>query len=289
MANILVIGADGQLGKSLSSVCDSFEGLVYFATKKDLDITNSESIREALKLFEADYIVNCAAYTAVDKAEEEEDKAFEINHKALVNIIKESAHLKSKIIHISTDYVFNGEATQAYKESDKIDPQSVYGCSKAAGELALIEMANDRSIIIRTSWLYSEFGHNFLKTMLRLGAEKEELNVVSDQIGVPTYAKDLANAIFSIISADVSFTSPNTILHFSNNGKSNWYEFACEIMKMADLDCRIHPIPTSAYPTPAKRPAFSILDNQKIENLLDFQIRPWKDALRECISIIKEN
>lgn len=225
----------------------------------------------------------------MDKAETEVDKALEINHRAVENIIKESTYLKSKIIHISTDYVFNGEATEAYKESDQIDPQSVYGRSKAAGERSLIENAGDRSLIIRTSWLYSEFGHNFLKTMLRLGAEKEELNVVSDQIGVPTYARDLAICIFDIISSDVSFTSPNTILHFSNKGKSNWYEFACEIMKMADLDCTIKPISTSEYPTPAKRPAFSILDTHKIENLLNFQIRPWKDALKECISIIKEN
>ena len=167
MAKILVIGADGQLGKSLSSVCDKVDGFVYFTTRKDLDISNPESIRNALKTFEADYIINCAAYTAVDKAEKEESKAFEINHQAVINIIKESEHLNSKIIHISTDYVFNGDATIAYKETDKIDPQSVYGLSKAEGENALIKMAGDRSIIIRTSWLYSEFGHNFLKTMLR--------------------------------------------------------------------------------------------------------------------------
>lgn len=289
MANILVIGADGQLGKSLSNVCDSMEGLFYFTTRKDLDISNPESISKALALFKADYIINCAAYTAVDKAEEEEEKAFEINHNAVVNIIKESEHLKSKIIHISTDYVFNGNASFPYKESDEIDPQSVYGRSKAAGEIALIEQADDRSIIIRTSWLYSEFGHNFLKTMLRLGAEKEELNVVSDQIGVPTYAKDLANAILRIIDSNISFTSPNTILHFSNKGESNWFEFASEIMNMANLECNIHPIKTSAYPTPAKRPSFSILDSHKIENLLNFQIRPWKDALAECISTIKKN
>lgn len=289
MVKILVIGADGQLGKSLSSVCDKVDGFVYFTTRKDLDISNPESIRNALKAFEADYIVNCAAYTAVDKAEEEESKAFEINHQAVINIIKESEHLNSKIIHISTDYVFNGDATIAYKETDQIDPQSVYGLSKAEGENALIKMAGDRSIIIRTSWLYSEYGHNFLKTMLRLGAEKETLNVVSDQIGTPTYARDLAKAIFDIIASDISFSSPNTILHFSNKGASNWYEFANEIMKMADLDCIVNPIPTSAYPTAAKRPTFSILDSTKIERLLDFQIRPWKEALKECISIIKKN
>lgn len=289
MANILVIGANGQLGKSLSSVCDSVNGLIYFTTRRDLDITKPESIKEALHSFKADYIINCAAYTAVDKAEQEEELAYEINRDGVINLIKESDHLKSKIIHISTDYVFNGEASQPYKENDLIDPQSVYGKSKSAGEMALMELANDRSIIIRTSWLYSEFGHNFLKTMLRLGDEKEELNVVSDQVGVPTYARDLANVIFDIISSDISFSSPNTILHFSNYGKSNWYEFAQEIMRIADLDCTIKPIPTSAYPTPAKRPAFSILDTNKIENLLNFQIRPWKEALIECIRIIKEN
>jgi dTDP-4-dehydrorhamnose reductase len=288
MHNILVTGADGQLANSLSRVCENIDGLVYFATRKDLDLLNPSSIEKMLSSLKPEYIINCAAYTAVDKAEAEEELAFQVNRDGVVNLIKASEAYQSKIIHISTDYVFNGEAKKPYKVNDVPDPRSVYGRSKAAGEKALNEFAPNRSIIIRTSWLYSEFGHNFLKTMLRLGAERTSLNVVQDQIGIPTYAKDLADAIVSLIKLNIEITKDNRILHFSNANESSWFEFAKEIMKLAELDCKINPITTSAYPTAAKRPAYSVLDTSRFENLVAYSFRPWKEALADCISTLKK-
>jgi dTDP-4-dehydrorhamnose reductase len=235
-----------------------------------------------------EYIINCAAYTAVDKAEEEEELAFKVNRDGVKNLIEASEANQCKIIHISTDYVFNGNASTPYKVNDAIDPQSVYGRSKAMGEQALTELAPSRSIIIRTSWLYSEFGHNFLNTMLRLGAEKESLNVVNDQIGIPTYAKDLAQAIIDLIQLNIEIKKENRLLHFSNSKESSWFEFAEEIMKIAKLNCKIYPIPTSAYPTPAKRPSYSVLDSSRFEDLVGYSFRPWKEALADCLSTLKK-
>lgn len=259
-----------------------------FVGRKEMDICNVASIRAIITSFMPDYIINCAAYTAVDNAESEKDLALKINRDALINIINETESIHSKIIHISTDYVFNGENQVPYTETDPIDPQSVYGKTKAEGEKALLEMAKDRSMIIRTSWLYSEFGHNFLKTMLRLGKEKQRLNVVSDQIGIPTYTRDLAMAILKIIKLNLQITSENQILHFSNSGESNWYEFAKEIMQAANLNCEINAITTSEYPTPAKRPKYSVLSTERIEKELGIEIRNWKIALRDCIKRIKK-
>jgi dTDP-4-dehydrorhamnose reductase len=289
MIKVIVTGADGQLGKSLASMCDQFEGLMLFVGRRDFDICDVDSIRSTLDVIKPDYIVNCAAYTAVDKAESEEEKAFQINKNGVINLINLSEELQCTIIHISTDYVFNGNQENAYNEGDKIDPQSVYGRSKAEGEKALLELAPQRSIIIRTSWLYSEFGHNFLKTMLRLGAEKESIKVVDDQIGIPTYSKDLAQAIVKLISLNPKIDSKNNIFHFSNTGASNWYEFAKEIMNVAELKCEVYPIPTSAFPTAATRPKYSTLNSKKIEQLLNFKIRPWQEALKDCIHTIKDN
>lgn len=289
MNKILVIGADGQLGKALLSVYEKSDDQILFTNRKELDICDPKSIQSTLSNFQPDYIINCAAYTAVDKAEEEQSKAFQINKDGVINLINESEELQSEIIHISTDYVFNGDSTIPYKETDPIDPQSVYGESKAEGEIALRELAPNRSIIIRTSWLYSEFGHNFLKTMLRLGKERDSLNVVDDQIGVPTYSKDLAIVIFELIRSNIQLDSENNILHFTNSGLSNWCAFAKEIMKIAKLPCEINPIPTSSFPTPAKRPTYSVLDTDKIKSLLGINIRPWEEAMKECINTIKKN
>lgn len=285
---VLVTGADGQLGRSLSSISENFAGTMLFVGRKEMDICNAASIRSKIESFKPDYIINCAAYTAVDKAESEKDRALEINRDALINIIKETESIHSKIIHISTDYVFNGENEVPYAETDTIDPRSVYGKTKAEGEKALLAMAKDRCMIIRTSWLYSEFGHNFLKTMLRLGQEKQRLNVVSDQIGIPTYTRDLAKAILKIIALDLEITSGNQILHFSNSGESNWYEFAKEIMEVANLNCEINAISTSEYPTPAKRPKYSVLSTDRIEKELGIEIRNWKIALRACFERLKK-
>jgi dTDP-4-dehydrorhamnose reductase len=288
MVKVLVIGADGQLGKCLSSICERLDGMVLFTSRKDLDITDRDSIKNNIENFQPTHIVNCAAYTAVDKAEEEEKLAFDINEKGVKNIILESESLQSKIIHISTDYVFDGDAKSPYKETDKINPQSVYGRSKAAGEAQLATLASDRSIIIRTSWLYSEFGHNFLKTMLRLGAERDSLNVVDDQKGIPTYAKDLAAAIIKLINLNPSLGKQPLLLHFSNSGESNWFEFAREIMHLSHKECEIMPIPTSSFPTAAKRPAYSVLDCSKFEDLLAYRFRPWQAAVKECIDTINK-
>jgi dTDP-4-dehydrorhamnose reductase len=283
MTKVLITGADGQLGRSLRKCSHQNKDHFLFTNSKELDICDPLSIRTVLKSFKPDYIINCAAYTAVDKAEEDRIKAFQINRDGVINLINESSSLKSKIIHISTDYVFNGNAKHPYKEDDELDPRSVYGHSKAEGEKALIELAASRSIIIRTSWLYSEFGHNFLKTMLRLGAEKESINVVNDQFGSPSYASDLANAILMIIDKNITFGKHSNLLHFSNSGLTNWYEFATAIMKFSHLNCKIKPIPTSSYPTAAKRPVYSELNCQKIEGLLNYKIRDWKMALKECL------
>lgn len=280
---VLVTGADGQLGKSIASISENFEGMLFFTSRKDLDICDPESIRSTIETYKPDYIVNCAAYTAVDKAENEEELATQINRDAVINLIKESEADKTKIIHISTDYVFNGNNDIPYIENDKIDPQSVYGKTKAAGEKALSELASDRSIVIRTSWLYSEFGHNFLKTMIRLGKERSELNVVSDQKGIPTYTKDLAKAIFTIIEQNPEISDTNRILHFSNKEESNWSEFAKEIMKLEKLDCKINEISTAEFPTPAQRPAYSVLSTKRIETEFGIIIRHWKTALKECV------
>ncbi len=288
MIKVLVTGANGQLGQSLASLSKKFDGILIFADRNDLDINDRGSIKSSLLTNKPDYIINCAAYTAVDNAEKDKEEAFKINKDGLINLIEESEELQCRIIHISTDYVFDGKHSIPYREDDIINPQSVYGHSKADGEKALLAFAPSRSIIIRTSWLYSEFGHNFLKTMLRLGKEKGSLNVVNDQLGIPTYTHDLANAILQLISTNIHIDSEKNIFHFSNSGESNWYEFAKEIMRVAELNCQIHPIPTSSFPTLAQRPKFSILNSEKIENLLNIKIRPWQDALRECIDTIKK-
>ena len=288
MIKVLVTGANGQLGRSLASISEQYECEMYFADRERVDLQEASTIRTSLNDIQPDYIINCAAFTAVDLAESEIEKALAINHQGVLSLIQESKALDSKIIHISTDYVFNGASTIPYQENERIDPQSVYGSSKAKGEEELLKHAKNRSLIIRTSWLYSEFGHNFFKTMYRLGAEKEFINVVSDQTGTPTYAIDLAKAIMDIIQTKRTFAESNAILHFSNSGISNWYEFATEIMKQGGLDCKVNPIESSAYPTAAKRPSYSVLNIEKMEKTLGYQIRDWKSALEDCISRFKK-
>lgn len=288
MIKILITGAEGQLGRSLKKNIDPQIGDFLFVSRSEFDLCDTNSIRSVLSSYKPEYIINCAAYTAVDKAEEDRAKAFEVNHQGVINLIQESESINSKIIHISTDYVFNGNASIPYKENDTIDPRSVYGLSKAAGEKALQELASSRSIIIRTSWLYSEFGHNFLKTILRLATEKEAISVVDDQFGTPTYAGDLANAVLLLIEKEIAFEQETMILHFSNSGQCNWFEFAKEIVRISALDCTVSPIPSTAFKTLAKRPQFSVLDSAKIQSLLDFEIRNWKEALKECMTSFKQ-
>jgi len=284
MKTILVTGSNGQLGsevKKLSSKLTEFKFI--FTDVKELDITNLNSIEELFEQNKIDFIINCAAYTNVDKAETDYKNAELINVYAVKNLAIISQKQKCPLIHVSTDYVFDGNSKIPYKESDKTNPQSAYGNSKLLGE----EEAKKayKHIIIRTAWLYSSFGNNFVKTMLRLGKEKDELNVVADQIGSPTYASDLALIILSIIQ--LSNNDENNfkegIYHFSNEGVCSWQEFASEIMKQKELDCKVNPISSSEFPTPTKRPNYSLLDKTKIKETFNIDVRNWKDALTECL------
>ena len=224
--------------------------------------------------------MNCAAYTAVDKAESEKEKAFNINADAVGNLASVCKAHATKLVHISTDYVFSGNGTSPYKEEDKIDPVNIYGASKLRGEeLALNNNAD--TIIIRTSWVYSQFGNNFVKTMLRLMKEKESINVVADQFGSPTYAADLAHAIMKII--DHENIAANGIFNYCNSGVISWYDFAMAVKNISNSTCAVIPIPTSQFPTPAKRPQYSVLDTAKIKSIFNVEIPAWELSLKKCL------
>jgi dTDP-4-dehydrorhamnose reductase len=283
---ILVTGANGQLGKELKKIAPLFSQFDFiFQSREDLPIHHFEMVRLYFKTYHPQYVINCAAYTAVDRAEQEKDLAFQVNGEAvgvLAAICKENHTL---LIHISTDYVFDGKAKTPYKEDAPTNPQSVYGASKLEGEKQALQF-NPDSIIIRTSWVYSEFGKNFVRTMVKLMKEKEEINVVNDQFGSPTYAADLAEVIMQIIMTLPTHHSPLTtqgVYHYSNQGIINWYDFALAIKELARSKCKIIPIPTSQYPTPAKRPMYSVLDTTKIQNTFGIQLKDWKESLANCL------
>ncbi len=284
MSTILITGSKGQLGSELQVLTNLFPQFAFhFHDVDTLDITDIQSLRKCFKEISPKYIINCAAYTAVDKAESEIEKAYLINETAVANIEKIAEEFKTKIIHTSTDYVFDGNANVPYVETDKTNPVSVYGKSKLKGEEKLFN--NSNAITIRTSWLYSSFGNNFVKTMLRVGREKGELKVVCDQVGTPTYAADLALAILQIITKieDKIVQFIPGIYHFSNEGACSWYDFACEIIQQANIKCKIKPVETSEYPTPTKRPAYSVLNKKKIKNNFSIEIPWWKDGLTRCL------
>ena len=275
---ILVTGANGQLGQCIAKRIDKDN--VIFADRETLDITNRENVLGFVRDNNIDTIINCAAYTAVDKAESEPEIAKKINTDGPANL----ATTGTKIIHVSTDYVFDGKNSTPYTTDDKTNPVSVYGKTKRDGEIA-IEQTASAYAIIRTQWLYSEFGKNFAKTMINLGTQRAStntpLNVVADQVGTPTYAGDLADAIIKIIP---QLTRENSgIYHFSNEGVCSWYDFAHEIMDIKDIKCTVNPIPTSAYPTPATRPHYSVLDKSKIKQVFDIKINHWKESLKQCL------
>lgn len=268
---ILITGAHGQLGTELSK-------LLPYAVLTDvdqLDITDLTAVQKFVKEKDIATIINCAAYTAVDKAEDDVLLATKINTIGPENLAKTGC----KVVHISTDYVFDGRNYRPYTPEDEANPVSVYGQTKRAGELAVLKNAKE-AVIIRTAWLYSPYGNNFVKTMRRLGAEKESINVVSDQVGTPTYAADLAAAIVKLLP-QISEANKG-IYHFTNEGVCSWYDFAQEIMDESGLKCQVNPIPTSAYPTRAQRPAYSVLDKSKIKNTFGIQIAHWKHALQRC-------
>lgn len=278
--NILVTGASGQLGKEIQHQSKQSSHTFFFENSKELDITIQEKVNSYIKDNKIDFVINCAAYTAVDKAEEELERANLVNAQGVENLVLALGD-KGKMIHISTDYVFDGNANVPLKETDTTDPINAYGISKRLGEKFFI--ASDVSgIIIRTSWLYSSFGSNFVKTMMRLGKEKSELKVVSDQIGSPTYARDLANVCLQLVESD--FSDKQRVYHYSNSGVTSWFEFAKEIMTIANLDCEVLPIKSDDYKTLAKRPFYSVMDTTRIKEDFNLNIPFWRDSLRECIN-----
>jgi len=286
MTNILVTGSNGQVGRELQALSSVYEYNFYFTDRDSLDITDKYVVEMFVKNNAIDIIINAAAYTAVDKAEEDKENADKVNHlatKYLAEIAKEHA---CKLIHISTDYVFDGKNYKPYTEDDTANPNGVYGATKLAGEKAMQKVNPKNSIIIRTSWVYSSYGANFVKTMLRLGKERASLGVIFDQVGTPTYAKDLARTILDILPQINNEVVE--IYHYSNEGVLSWYDFAKEIMRMAKIECVVNPIETKNYPTPATRPHYSLLNKAKIKKDFSITIPYWKDSLDNCLKVLGE-
>lgn len=282
---IIVSGSNGQLGcelKELASAYPQFE-FVFFG-RNQLSIDNKELIEQVLEQYQPAYFINCAAYTAVDKAESEIKSANEINGTAVGNLATACKNSGTKLIHISTDYVFNGNGRTPLKETDEVDPVNAYGASKLLGERAALQN-NPKSIILRTSWVYSFYGKNFVKTMIRLMNEKESIGVVNDQVGSPTYAADLAEAIMQII---VLGKWEAGIYNFSNEGNITWFEFANEIKRLTGSNCVINPLTTEQFPTAAKRPKYSVLDKTKIQSTFSIELKNWKESLGICVAKLKK-
>ena len=284
--NILVTGANGQLGCEMQRLGAVSPNNYIFTDVAELDITNADAVMNAVKAASIDIIVNCAAYTNVDKAESDEATAELINATAVGNLAKAMKEVGGTLFHISTDYVFGCDGNTPRTEDMPLNPLGVYGRTKLHGEQAIAE-SGCKALVFRTAWLYSEFGNNFLKTMMRLTAEREQLNVVFDQVGTPTYAGDLALAIFSIIEAGV-YEGNEGIYHFSNEGVCSWYDFAVEIATAAgNTNCRINPCHSCEFPSPVTRPPYSVLDKTKIKNTFDIDIPHWRESMEYCIKRIK--
>jgi dTDP-4-dehydrorhamnose reductase len=281
---ILVTGANGQLGselKELSSHYSQFEWV--FADRSVLDLSNLESISKVLDTIQPQIIINCAAYTAVDKAETETELADVLNHQAVGILSQWSANHDCRLVHVSTDYVFDGNSNVALTEEAPTGPINVYGQTKLAGEQACLR-ENPNAIVVRTSWVYSRFGNNFVKTMARLMQERDSLNVVNDQIGSPTYAADLAQAILTIVTHS---NWQAGIYHFSNEGEISWYEFAVSIQEIGGFDCALSGIPSSDYPTPAQRPHYSLLDKSKITTTFGVVVPGYRESLERCMGMLR--
>lgn len=283
MKTILVTGANGQLGNSIRLKANQHPQYNFLFTDVDtLDITDAAAVKAMVKDNQVNYILNCAAYTAVDKAEDNEDLCRRLNCDA-VHVLGEAAReANAKIIHVSTDYVFSGTNYRPYKETDDTRPVSAYGRTKLAGEEALVKVCPD-AVIIRTAWLYSEFGNNFVKTVLRLGKERDQLGFVFDQAGTPTYAGDLAEAILTVVTADEKGTFVPGIYHYSNEGVCSWYDFTVKVLQIAGIECNVRPIETKDYPTRAVRPPYSVLNKGKIKETYGITIPHWEESLRICL------
>ena len=285
MNNILVTGGKGQLGSELKEIAPNYQDYNFlFTDVKDLDITNHAVVAAFIEIYNINIIINCAAYTAVDKAESEPELADAINHLAVANFAQIAKEKNIKLIHISTDYVFDGTNYKPYIETDTPNPQSVYGQTKLDGELAIQAVNPSNSIIIRTSWVYSNFGSNFVATMLSLAETRDEISVVADQIGSPTNAADLAKAILIILSKIKNETVE--VFHYTNEGVCSWYDFAKAIFEIKNISIKVNPIETKRYPTPAIRPFYSVLNKNEIKNKFSFKIQHWKESLRLLLNII---
>lgn len=286
---VLVTGANGQLGQSIKFIANKYPTIQFIYTDYyEMDITNIESCTNAFLKYKPQFCINTAAYTAVDKAEREPEKAHLINCIGSKNLAEVCKEYDTILLHISTDFIFDGNSKTPYLESDLPNPQSVYGQTKLEGEIA-IQNTWEKHFIIRTSWVYSQFGANFMKTMLRLASERDSLSVVSDQIGTPTNAVDLAEALLTIIQSSITHHPSLTtfgIYNFSNEGQCSWYDFAAAIFKQKELKMDLKPIPTSAYPTPASRPAYSVLDKTKIKNTFNIEVNEWKTSLVRGINLL---
>lgn len=286
MATILVTGSDGQLGNEFQRIAETEEAHdFHFVDLDKLDITDSLSVTRLFKELNPNFVLNCAAYTAVDKAEDEPDLAMAVNARGVQNLIDACEEVSSIFIHYSTDYVFNGKNYSPYKESDPVDPIGVYGKTKRAGEEAVINSMVS-GVVIRTSWVYSSFGNNFVKTMMRLGNDRDNLNVIFDQVGTPTNARDLAQATMQILSQKEKLIGQQQVFHFSNEGVTSWYDFALEIFELCGIQCNVKPILTSEYPTKADRPHYSVLDKSKVKTHFGLEIPHWKQSLKQAVEEI---
>ena len=289
LQTILVTGCAGQLGQSIQSIAAGYPDFEFvFANRQGLDLNDETSIAKFFENQTFDIIINCAAHTAVDKAESEPELANQINHLAVQKLARIVKEHRSKLIHISTDYVFSGKQYRPYLETDEVQPQGVYGETKLYGEHDIQSILKTNAIIIRTSWIYSEYGNNFVKTMLKLGQQRDTLNVIFDQVGTPTYAKDLAKSIMFIIKSQVFNQEyfKTDIVNYSNEGVCSWYDFAKTIFELTNTQCRVLPVETKDYPTPAKRPHYSVLNKTKIKQTYHLTIPYWKDSLRLCLTAL---
>lgn len=290
MKTILITGANGQLGRSLRRLAEERKtGYRFlFTDVETLDITDRDAVLRFVEAEQVDYLLNCAAYTAVDRAEEEEGVAFRLNCSAVRNLGEAASRRGATLLHVSTDYVFDGTSCRPYTEEDRLCPVSAYGRTKRAGEEALREACPD-AVILRTAWLYSEYGNNFLKTMLRLGSEREELRVVFDQVGTPTYAGDLAEAMLAIVDRAEEGRLVSGIFHFSDEGVCSWYDFACRIIRLAGLSCRVVPIESREYPSATERPPYSVLNKGKIKAAYGLCIPQWEESLAQALARLSSN
>ncbi len=284
MSKILVIGAGGQLGQCIKKLTTHYPLTeIHFPEEGAADILNVALLTSLFEREKPLYVINCAAYTAVDKAEDEFELAKAVNETGAQNLSVICQKFDATLIHVSTDFVFEGNEIKLLKEDDVANPINVYGQTKLDGEKAITAQL-DRHIIIRTSWLYSEFANNYVKTMLKLGAERDELNIIADQIGTPTYGVDLANAILTIINSE---DKKYGTYHFSNEGVTSWFDFAKAIFTLSNTEVKVNPIPTSAYPTKAARPHFSVMDKSKIKTDYQVEVPYWLDSLKVCIRALK--